>query len=118
MPHVTIFENRVFRIFVGTENFSFFFFFGQKREKKRYPHFPISSAAVGQTNNKVVVLNQSRNRWFDWAKEISLIPRLLFSSPSPSQGCQIFLGTPYQNGKNIPNEHKIYQLAIKYTIRP
>jgi hypothetical protein len=36
------------------------------------------------------------------------------------QGCQIFLGTAYQNGKNIPNipkyiinGHKIYEIAIK-----
>jgi hypothetical protein len=43
-----------------------------------------------------------------------------------TQGCQIFPGTTYQNGKNIQNEykmymyqmggHKIYHLAIKYTI--
>jgi hypothetical protein len=32
------------------------------------------------------------------------------------QGCQIFLGITYQNGKNIPNYHKIYQMPIKYTI--
>jgi hypothetical protein len=40
-----------------------------------------------------------------------------------SQGCQIFLGTTYQNGKEryIPNDHKIYipnghkidQMALK-----
>jgi hypothetical protein len=24
------------------------------------------------------------------------------------QGCQIFLATTYQNGKNIPNDHKMY----------
>jgi hypothetical protein len=24
-------------------------------------------------------------------------------------GCQIFLGTTYQNGKNVPKDHKIYQ---------
>jgi hypothetical protein len=38
------------------------------------------------------------------------------------QGCQIFLGATYQNGKNIPDEHicnvpngqKIYLLAVKY----
>jgi hypothetical protein len=29
------------------------------------------------------------------------------------QGCQIFLGTTYQNGKNIPNYHNIYQMAVK-----
>jgi hypothetical protein len=38
------------------------------------------------------------------------------------QGCQIFLDTTYQNEKkytnlpqNIPNVHKIHQMAIKYT---
>jgi hypothetical protein len=29
-----------------------------------------------------------------------------------NQGCQIFLGTTYQNGGNIPNYYKIYQIAI------
>jgi hypothetical protein len=28
------------------------------------------------------------------------------------QGCQIFVSTPYQNGKIIPNSHKIYQIAV------
>jgi hypothetical protein len=31
------------------------------------------------------------------------------------QGCQIFRGKIYQNGENIPNDHKIYQSAINYT---
>jgi hypothetical protein len=31
------------------------------------------------------------------------------------QGCQIFLGSTYQNGKNIPNGHKIYLKAVTYT---
>jgi hypothetical protein len=30
------------------------------------------------------------------------------------QGCHFFLGTAYQNGKNIPNINKIYQMAPKY----
>jgi hypothetical protein len=34
------------------------------------------------------------------------------------QGCQIFLGTTYKNGKNIPNDHKIYQIVTKYTKWP
>jgi hypothetical protein len=29
--------------------------------------------------------------------------------------CQIFLGTTYQNGGNVPNDHKMYQKATKYT---
>jgi hypothetical protein len=32
-----------------------------------------------------------------------------------NQGCQIFLGTTYQNGKNIPNNHKIYLMDTKFT---
>jgi hypothetical protein len=31
------------------------------------------------------------------------------------QGCQIFVATTYQNGKNIPNIQKIYQIFRKYT---
>jgi hypothetical protein len=43
---------------------------------------------------------------------------------SMAEGCQIFLGATYQNGKiyqkavNIPKGHKIYQKAIIYTKRP
>jgi hypothetical protein len=31
-----------------------------------------------------------------------------------NQGCQIFLRTRHQRGKNIPNDRKIYQMAIRY----
>jgi hypothetical protein len=34
------------------------------------------------------------------------------------QSCQIFLGTKYQNGENIPNYHELYQMSIKYNKRP
>jgi hypothetical protein len=41
------------------------------------------------------------------------------------QGCQMFLGTIYQNGKkytkrpqNVPTGHKIYHSAVKYTKWP
>jgi hypothetical protein len=37
---------------------------------------------------------------------------------SIDQGCQIFLGTIYQHGENVPNYHKIYLMAIKYIKRP
>jgi hypothetical protein len=30
------------------------------------------------------------------------------------QGCQIFIGTKYQNGENIPIDCNIYQMATKY----
>jgi hypothetical protein len=35
--------------------------------------------------------------------------RKYFSWDAREQGCQIFLGTWYQNWKNVPNLHKIYQ---------
>jgi hypothetical protein len=35
--------------------------------------------------------------------------------PVQVNGCQIFPGTTYQNGKNILNNHKIYQMATKYS---
>jgi hypothetical protein len=28
------------------------------------------------------------------------------------KGCQIFLGTTYQNMKNLPNDQQVYQMAI------
>jgi hypothetical protein len=33
------------------------------------------------------------------------------------QGCQIFLGTKYQKGKNIPYYLELYQTSIKYNKR-
>jgi hypothetical protein len=40
----------------------------------------------------------------------------LFARPCrlSDQGCQIFLGTWNQNRKNVPNQHKMYQVIIKY----
>jgi hypothetical protein len=32
-----------------------------------------------------------------------------------NQDCQIFLGTKYQNGRILPNNHKIYPKFMKYT---
>jgi hypothetical protein len=40
--------------------------------------------------------------------------RYFFSCTVHVQGCQIFLDTTYQSGKNIPNGHKVYQMAMKY----
>jgi hypothetical protein len=35
------------------------------------------------------------------------------------QGCQIiFIGETYRNGKNLPNDHKIYEIDIKYLCIP
>jgi hypothetical protein len=38
-----------------------------------------------------------------------------FKDSAVPQGCQIFLGSKYQNGKNLPNDHKIYQIFSQYT---
>jgi hypothetical protein len=51
----------------------------------------------------------------DWSH--SFLERL-FNIPtnlaSSEQGCQIFLVHDTKNGKNIPNEHEMYQIVIKY----
>jgi hypothetical protein len=41
-----------------------------------------------------------RNEWMEIIKD---------------QGCQMFHGITYQNGKNIPINQQIYQMAINYT---
>jgi hypothetical protein len=33
------------------------------------------------------------------------------------RGCQIFLGTIYQNGYSVTDDHKAYQIAIKESNR-
>jgi hypothetical protein len=35
--------------------------------------------------------------------------------PFLKQGCQIYLDSTYQNGENIPNDHKICPMAVNYT---
>jgi hypothetical protein len=51
----------------------------------------------------------------------AFVPRTRRQVGTRKKGRQIFLGTKYQKGgkyiktgKNIPNDHKIYQMAIKY----
>jgi hypothetical protein len=39
------------------------------------------------------------------------------SAAAAAQGCQIILGTKYQNVKYIPNYHELYQMSIKYNKR-
>jgi hypothetical protein len=34
------------------------------------------------------------------------------------QVCQIFLGSAYQNGKNIPDDDKMYPMVLKNTEWP
>jgi hypothetical protein len=41
----------------------------------------------------------------------------MYTTP-PGKGCQIFLGTTYQNGKNIPIDYKIYKMTKTYTKWP
>jgi hypothetical protein len=50
-------------------------------------------------------------------RQIHIYSPILFIF-NQEQGCQIFRGSIYQNGKNVPNAHKIYQIAINYTEKP
>jgi hypothetical protein len=43
---------------------------------------------------------------------------LIIFSTRAQQGCKIVLNTTYQKGKNIPDDHKVYQMTIKYTKWP
>jgi hypothetical protein len=45
-------------------------------------------------------------------------PPFCMVEQAQQQGCQIFLGTKYQNWKNVPNYHELYQMSIKYIKRP
>jgi hypothetical protein len=47
--------------------------------------------------------------------KITFYGRVIEFNTRPDQGCQIFLGPTYQNGKNILNNHMIYQRPTKYT---
>jgi hypothetical protein len=62
---------------------------------------------------------QIANRTFLWILAIYVH---VFQKRAKVQGCQIFLATTYQNGEkctklpqNIPNGHKIFPTAVKYT---
>jgi hypothetical protein len=57
-----------------------------------------------------------RNKLCKFSSIWLAIPRHNFAIGK--QGCQIFLGTTYPNGKNIPNNHKIYPMATNYTKWP
>jgi hypothetical protein len=59
-----------------------------------------------------------------WMQIIRKIKVILHNGPC-AQGCQIFHRTTYQNGKkyskwpqNMPNDHKICQMATKYAKWP
>jgi hypothetical protein len=42
------------------------------------------------------------------------VRQLKLWSHSALQGCEIFLGTTYQNGKNMPNYHTVYQTVKEH----
>jgi hypothetical protein len=46
---------------------------------------------------------------------LSVTPRVNPTIVSYNQGCQILHGT---NVKNVPNEHKMYQMVIEYPKSP
>jgi hypothetical protein len=66
-----------------------------------------------------------RKIWQPWIRSCdTLSHKLQFPQTEKillHMGCQIFLGTTYQNGKNtklpqkIPKGYKIYQMSVKYT---
>jgi hypothetical protein len=64
---------------------------------------------MGENSANLVTLFASRNSDESKSQKTPLIP---------PQGCQIFLGTKYQNRENIPNQHKIFQISTKYTKWP
>jgi hypothetical protein len=70
----------------------------------------------------------SRKIWQPWARaaaQPAATDRAANKYNLPTsrlQGCQIFLGTTYQHGEkytklpqNVPNGHKKYQMAVKYS---
>jgi hypothetical protein len=69
------------------------------KKMKFWAHF-----FVKKMSDFLAVLIKSRRQNF---KEISL-----------AQGCQIFFVYDTKTGKNVPNEHKLYQLVTKYTKCP
>jgi hypothetical protein len=68
---------------------------------------------------KVSKQNKKRNFLFSlsprWMSDITATTKI---QQPRDQGCQIYIGATYQNGKNLPNDHKICKIdpmAIKYT---
>jgi hypothetical protein len=71
-----------------------------------------------------VLLFQPKCIWFSWTKETVIYDANLHKEISGrddilrghvrGQCCQIFLPTKYQNGEKLPNDHKIYQMAINF----
>jgi TPR repeat protein len=55
---------------------------------------------------------ESVDRWQDNRKKIEQFIYIGF------RAARFFLVQTYQNGKNIPNDHKLYQTAINYTKWP
>jgi hypothetical protein len=114
----------------------------QKQNRSRNGFFYCDALSVEQINNIAISTFQTKGalfvngrifkcRWFIFSafyinKKSSEI--FLFRSPkssdaikpgnSKNQCCQIFLGITYQNMENIPNDHILCQIAIKYTKGP
>jgi hypothetical protein len=68
------------------------------------------------------VFTQKTDNFFPTRKNYSCLIFLhvthTWAKTASRQGCQIFLAATYQNGENIPNYHKMYQMATKYTKWP
>jgi hypothetical protein len=69
--------------------------------------------------SKLQVLDKNGRKLF--RDDSTIFHSLSVASDDPTQGCQIFLVTTYQNEKylttihqNMPNYYKIFKMAIKY----
>jgi hypothetical protein len=91
---------------VGLESFSY----TSKVLLDRYP--PQMLKELKLSANQEVGMDGNFLRTFSafpWISKFFLFQSSHSEKLSRSQGCQIFLGTTYQNvGKYIPNAHKIY----------
>jgi hypothetical protein len=79
-----------------------------EREKVLKFFFLFSSITSKKSCEIHLQRNCMRSRFFC---RFGIFSRLL----TQLQGCQIVLATIYQNGKYIPSNQKIYQMALQYT---
>jgi hypothetical protein len=79
----------------------------------------ISPAAPGFVKNRIKTLekrSKSGRSPFFWRENAENSDDREIQNLA--QGCQSFVGATYQNGKDVPNDHKIYEIVIKVTKWP
>jgi hypothetical protein len=76
----------------------------------RFGRFFSQTHPVTLSNKNTIKKNNSQFRFFSFCNASTKVSGMKWAVLGAGvQGCQIFLGTKYQNGENIPNNHKIYQ---------